>query len=175
MTEGRRWRLVHGFHNYEVSDFGEIRRADSCLSIRQQIAPSGYATVRLSMFGRAKTMYVHRMVLIAFNSQPAHGLQTRHLDGNKLNNSLSNLCWGTSAENAEDRRRHGTMPIGAKHWNTKVSDEQIVLAIKNAMKSSLIKEAKLIGVSPSTLSMIRRGINRRHLSEMLSKNVGGAA
>jgi hypothetical protein len=35
----------------------------------------------------------------------------RHLDGNPANNSVNNLCWGTSSDNHEDAVRHGTSVI----------------------------------------------------------------
>jgi len=34
------------------------------------------------------------------------GQETRHLDGDPLNNSVGNLCYGTRAENMQDRVRH---------------------------------------------------------------------
>jgi hypothetical protein len=35
-------------------------------------------------------------------------MQCRHLDGNRSNNRLDNLAWGTPLENGADKARHGT-------------------------------------------------------------------
>ena len=37
-----------------------------------------------------------------------------HIDGNKLNNNLSNLKWGSYAENYADIVKHKTNAIGKK-------------------------------------------------------------
>lgn len=37
---------------------------------------------------------------------PVENAETRHLDGDKVNNKPENLAWGTAKENALDRERH---------------------------------------------------------------------
>ncbi len=63
----------------------------------------GYLTVKIQ--GKPRT--VHRLVLEAFVGPCPPGMQCRHLDGNPANNRLENLAWGTHAENAADKIRHG--------------------------------------------------------------------
>lgn len=60
----------------------------------------GYLFVVLSVDNVQKICKVHRLVLEAFN--PVEGmdqLQVNHLDENKENNCLENLCWVTCKEN----------------------------------------------------------------------------
>jgi hypothetical protein len=54
-----------------------------------------------------RTVFVHQAVAAAFLGARPDGLVVRHLDGNPSNNSLMNLRYGTSAENAYDRIAHG--------------------------------------------------------------------
>lgn len=54
-----------------------------------------------------RTTRVHVLVLEAFDRPRPKGAVCRHLDGNPINNHLSNLAWGTHKENTEDRKRHG--------------------------------------------------------------------
>ena len=51
---------------------------------------------------------MHMLVLLAFSGPRNDGLQTRHMDGNPANNTLSNLRYGTAKQNIQDQLVHGT-------------------------------------------------------------------
>lgn len=70
--------------------------------------PWGYPTVNVA--GRCRP--VHKLVAEAFLGPCPEGLECRHLDGNAANCALSNLVYGTSAENKMDMKRHGTRRCG---------------------------------------------------------------
>ena len=108
----------------------------------------GYYVVRL--YGGA-TVGVHTLVLRAFKGEPAKGQESRHLDGDGLNNCLDNLAWGTKEENARDRVDHGT----ARSGNVKLSEGD-VRAIRVSYTSGS-KLALAFGVSEATISRIRGG------------------
>lgn len=58
--------------------------------------------------GKQKTRRLMHLVLEAFGfERPSPKHEARHLDGNILNNHISNLKWGTSKENGEDATKHG--------------------------------------------------------------------
>ena len=105
------WRPVIGYENhYEVSDEGEVRslRRVRCLGrVLRQSLVNGYPAVCLSKGGKTKLRKVHQLVLEAFVGPKPQGYVTRHLDGSRTNNKLSNLAWGTLAENHADMRAHG--------------------------------------------------------------------
>jgi hypothetical protein len=52
-------------------------------------------------------VYVHHLILLAFVGPRPEGCVTRHLDDDKANNRLGNLCYGTSTENNYDMVRNG--------------------------------------------------------------------
>ncbi len=87
------------------------------------------------------TMFViHRLVCKLFHGMPPSDLhEVRHLDGNKLNNHVNNLAWGTKSENQQDRRLHGTYQDGEKNHRAQIDSTQ-VLAIRsdyaNGMRQS---------------------------------------
>lgn len=58
--------------------------------------------------GEQLVLAQHRVVLEAFVGPRPVDRQTRHLDGNKANNRLENLRWGTGKEQHQDKLRHGT-------------------------------------------------------------------
>jgi len=70
----------------------------------------GYLKVRLHRPGdkRRHNRPIHRLVAEAWlPPRPSPQHQMRHLDGNRLNNAVANLAWGTAKDNADDRARHG--------------------------------------------------------------------
>lgn len=63
----------------------------------------GYYSVGI----RRKTYMVHRLVAMAFIPNPHNKPFVNHLDGNKLNNHVSNLEWCTAKENNQHARDTG--------------------------------------------------------------------
>lgn len=84
---------------YQVSPDGEI------LSIRTNkiLSPfksnKGYSLVITSIDSKVKKYQVHRLVAMTFIPNPENKPQVNHIDGDKGNNSVSNLEWVTAAEN----------------------------------------------------------------------------
>ena len=70
---------------------------------------------------------VGALVLRAHVGPRPPGFECRHLDGNPFNNVLSNVCWGTHAENVEDRIRHGrqSRQLGEAHPLSRLSDKKV--------------------------------------------------
>ena len=70
----------------------------------------GYRSVNFRETGPVR---VHRLVAMAFHGPPPfEGAVVRHLNGNKLDNRVENLAWGTQAENVQDMLRLGEMKTG---------------------------------------------------------------
>ena len=59
----------------------------------------GYYRVNLTKNGKQKTELVSRVVAKAFIPNPDNLPQIDHIDGNKLNNDISNLHWVSISEN----------------------------------------------------------------------------
>lgn len=77
--------------------------------------PDGYLTITIWESGRPRTRYVHRLVAEAFIGPCPEGMQVRHLNGDHRDNRAENLCYGTPAENAADKVRHGTAQVPMTH------------------------------------------------------------
>ena len=130
-------------------------------------AGSDYQIVNLSAEGECSTHYVHHLVLEAFyGTKPTREWQTRHLDGNPLNNSIDNLAFGTAKENAADRIRHGTQLRGedvpsAKLTRRKVQWVRDLYAASKAGNSNinltLNDLGEIFGVSRTAISSIVNG------------------
>lgn len=94
------WAAVHGFDGlYEVSTWGRVR------SERGILAPyenhKGYLKVGLSKEGKNHKFRVNRLVAQTFIPNPENLPEVNHIDGNKKNNSVTNLEWVDGLKNRE--------------------------------------------------------------------------
>lgn len=132
-AEGGRevWAWVPGaYGRYAVSNLGRVQswtrkkpgeRWEWGDLLEPTVSASGYLSVGI-YYRRgesAKTRLVHQLVLEAFCVEPRQAQQTdvRHLNGQKDDNRLCNLAWGTRSENMLDvivHRRSERAPTPAE-------------------------------------------------------------
>lgn len=96
------------------------------------LSPGKVKEYRQIKLGRSRQTKVHIIVLEAFVGPRPAGTVCRHMDGNGMNNRLSNLRWGTPEENYADRHRHGTHNTGSRNGRARV-DENAVVAIRERL------------------------------------------
>lgn len=127
----------------------------------------GYRVVRFYRGdGTWKQLRVSRLICAAFHGDPLFPeLEVRHLDGNNRNDASENLAWGTSAENSNDTKRHGTQPFGEQHHNATLSDTQVaeICALKG--KRLQREVAAAFGTTQSYVSDIWSGRRRVALTQ----------
>lgn len=107
-----KFRKIEGYNNYLVSSWGNVYRAkgvffisDELVRLNPEQTKKGYLRVDLyDEYGKHKHFKVHRLVAEAFIPNPDGKPQVNHKDGNKHNNSVTNLEWVTDAENKEHRK-----------------------------------------------------------------------
>jgi DNA-binding transcriptional regulator YiaG len=161
-------RDIPGFAGYRVSAEGVVWSCRTHDPLRPfsgvwkrralGLTTNGYLYVVMSPSPKAvrKLRQVHRLVLEAFVGPCPEGMEARHLDGDKRNNRLENLCWGTPKENASDRERHGTHPRG----------ESSPVAKLTAADVEAIRRLKAEGVSLGELSR-RYGVSHIHVRRIV--------
>lgn len=166
------WKPVVGYELlYEVSDYGDVRSRPregrgkrkwyGGKVLRQHISRSNgycYLTLCDDVSGRARvSRRVHVLVLRAFVGEPPldkqHG---RHLNGNKTDNRLCNLAYGSASENAADRKLHGTSRSGADHPCAKLTKEQRAEVCAARGIITQIELARRYGVTQAAISAIQR-------------------
>ncbi len=102
-------KFLEKFNNeYSVNDYGEVWSHNGgkdtllkqAISYSRKRGRSRYKQVCLSLDGKQECYFVHRLLAEAFIPNPDNKLYVNHLDGDKLNNELSNLQWCTPSENS---------------------------------------------------------------------------
>jgi len=156
LSSGSVWSRRGGWLNRPV---GPWRR------LRTNLHQNGYPCLCLSANGKSRTFYLHTVVLRAFLGPHLEGMQCRHLDGNKWNNRLENLRWGTIEQQHADKRRHGTSPRGSRRSDAKLTESDVVKIRRRAGKyGERRKLAKEFGVSRILISDVANRKVWRHVS-----------
>lgn len=98
--ENEEWRnvIINGkiYENYQVSNLGRFKNSKGIIMENYKPHHSGYIHLRVD-----KEKYsLHRLVAFAFLENPLNKPVVNHIDGNKINNAVSNLEWCTFSENS---------------------------------------------------------------------------
>ena len=106
--------------------------------------------------GRDRCM-VHHVVLECFVGPRPGDAMGRHLDDDSLNNAASNLAWGESIDNANDKVRNGKQARSAMLPQTKLDVPAVHLARRMHAEGATQREiAAIVGVHQTTVGEIVR-------------------
>lgn len=115
------WKDIENFSKYQVSNLGNVKSKDRYTKakddeiihrkeflLKEFINKKGYKQVTLyDDNGKPKTMRVHKLVALAFIENKNNLPQINHIDGNKLNNKVSNLEWISNYDNMQHAIKNG--------------------------------------------------------------------
>lgn len=162
---------VPGFEGlYEVSEDGRVFSLDRVTvgkgkrklrELKRTPTSHGYVTVALSGNGKRGNRYVHQLVLEAFDGKSP--LESRHLNGSKKENQISNLAWGSHAQNVEDNHRLGAYLKGQRHPHHKLKDSDVV-AMRLIRGLTQKQIGKKFGVHQRTVCRILRREAWKHIA-----------
>jgi len=115
-----KWKPVPGYEaNYIISESGIVMRSSKKRGthigkiVKSHTDKKGYTRTRLTNGEKASTLKVHRLVAMAYISNPHNLSQVNHKDTDKSNNHYSNLEWCTNPENKTHAMENGICP---KAW-----------------------------------------------------------
>jgi len=128
------WKKIDGFEEYEVSDWGRVRRGERVL---RGSDTKGYMRVCLCKDNTRTFKLIHRLVGLAFIPNPDNKPTINHIDHNRSNNHLENLEWATHTE----QHIHSPCPIGVSGhrniyqqrsgcWQVKIQRDCIPVFVK---------------------------------------------
>lgn len=152
------WLQLADAPSYSVSDLGRFKNNITGQVLIQKIDKYGYPCITYTdALGNKRFRTIHRIVAETFIPFADFKLQVNHKDGNKLNNSLSNLEWVTVSENIihsyENRLNTNTTHLTLIDLRTG----------KETFFRSLKDLSRKLGIYSSTLSPLILNSHRNHI------------
>jgi hypothetical protein len=90
-------------------------------------------------------------------------MQVRHyVCGRPICVNPKHLCWGTAAEDAEDRARHGTALFGERTPSAKLTEQEVRLIRASSETHAAL--ARQLGVNVRTVQLVRKGVTWKHIT-----------
>lgn len=134
------WKDVIGYEGfYQVSNLGRIKSLPRTICnwggkkgvhkskervLKPQLNHKGYLRICLCIPSKKITYTLHRLIAIAFLGDPGK-LHVNHIDGDKLNNKISNLEYCTHLQNMEHAIKMGLTVKGVNHHNAKLNPKKV--------------------------------------------------
>lgn len=161
------------FHGYAFGSDGLIwsrkRRGrwggllDDYHLMSRSLNTGGYYQIGMGSRGPQK---VHLLILRAFRGPKPEGMVSRHLNGDRRDNRIVNLRYGTPAENSGDMVAHGRSMRGERSPGARL-DRAAVRRVRREVAAGVkqVTLAEELGVSPVTINNIVSEATWKHLGE----------
>ena len=131
------WKDIKGYEGYyQISDLGNVKSLERKLLIRDSFYRTvysklmgiydnsyGYNVVVLSIYGKKRTIKIHKLMAIAFlNHNPkSDGMVVNHINHKRNDNKLVNLELVTQRENANKKHLKSSSEYVGVSWCKSVS------------------------------------------------------
>jgi hypothetical protein len=172
------WRVCPRFSRYEVSECGDLRRANrgrassNGTRIRGSIDTDGYLRYAITDDnGKRAPVTAYRLVAEAFiGPQPSPDHEVAHNNGSRISCYFRDLIWATRRQNAEDQLIHGTAQRGENNNRHKISDADVLTiraeyrAIKASRGERSVSELEArFGICRTQIIRIAKGYAWSHI------------
>jgi hypothetical protein len=180
--DGCQWRPLPGHPDYEVSEWGHLRRIAGPSNAPRGLkrfwrTNNNFWQTHLHTDRKKTALSAHRLVCMAFYGPPPfRGAEACHNDDVRENNHYTNLRWDTHKANCADRTRNGGAAIGARNgththphkvvrgermWNAKLDEQKVRLIRTSPLAGAAL--ARSLGLSRTTVNQVRRGETWGHV------------
>jgi hypothetical protein len=152
---------------YEISSYGTVRSLDRVVArdktggltkkgqtLKANVTPKGYLRIQLQKDGSCEHKFVHVLVAENFIENTNNKPYVNHIDGDKMNNHISNLEWVTSSENLIHAYENGLA-----HPTTKYLVECPSLGLTSFGCLDMERQLRKLGYEKASAASIYRCIN----------------
>lgn len=177
-TVAMEWRVCARQPQYEVSEFGDVRR---CVAghnrpigyrLKGSINSDGYLAYNFKdADGASHLITAYRLVAEAFISPPPTPMhEVAHNTGSRVDCYYRNLRWATRKENDDDRIVHGTTSRGTNNGHAKITEADVhdirreYRRVKaDRVKGGLVALEERYGLHRATVIGIATGKSWKHV------------
>lgn len=109
----KEWKEIKGYEGiYKISNDGHVWSIHKNSVMKLNPSLQGYVSVGLWKKNSREVFRIHRLVAEHFIDNPDNHPIVDHIDGNRSNNSTSNLRWVNFSDNSKNVRKGGEHSVG---------------------------------------------------------------
>lgn len=157
MQDKEVWKPIQGYEDrYAVSSLGRVcsfptQRRKYAKILKNKLTKDGYYETALVGDGcKYKYVRTHRLVASAFIPNPDDKPEVNHIDGNKLNNAVSNLEWVTSSENQKHAYATGLQRVSGGAISNRKRIRCTTLGIEEVSLNAMQRRLCKLGLTTSS-------------------------
>lgn len=168
MEQIEQWKPIAVVVGYEVSNLGRVRHTAKQSIKGSPANRAGYLVVNLWHRNKGTVCYVHDLVCAAFIGPKLPRMSVNHIDGDKSNNTPSNLEYISLTENTLHQHRTGLARVkGEANGQSKLTTDQVLEIKYRALLGERTKDlAHEFGVKAPIVSQIKHGSRWAHLDHL---------
>ena len=126
------WRRIDGFINYQVSNIGRVRNANTGRILKPGWGTGGYLKVTLCKDRKKFTCRIHKLVANEFIDNPNNKKCIDHINNDRVDNKVTNLRWATYSDNNRNKPKKqntSSQYLGVdwhkqkKKWRCQINDD----------------------------------------------------
>ena len=160
---------IYGFEKYGVSKDGRVisynyaGKGNNPKELKIGDDGRGYPQVTIvSDAGKRTSIRVHRLVALTYIVNELDEKYVNHIDGNKLNNNVTNLEWCSHRDNIIHARDMGLLSCkqGELGGHNKLTEKDVIkikMELKDYYRGQLSDIARKYNMDRSTISKIKLG------------------
>ncbi len=144
-----RWKKIHRFENYEISNLGNVRKKSEKLMVKR--IDREREVINLVKNNKPYSCRICVLVAVAFLRNHKNYTRVRNINGIKSENQSTNLEWNDFEGVFYDGKNNGS--FGQKNGRAKITEKQVLEIRKSNLKQREISE--IYGIKQNTVSLIK--------------------